>query len=276
MEETGTPQTTDLRQGTSETFTHTVPSPGTESGSQRCEVGYRDPPPPPRCLINPYTRECVWPSSGQEHSHITWMKLGGNLPLGHDALRFYKWHWVFFLCPVADTAGHTKLFFTHPVIWATGEKRQSALRGWSLSVPSAYLFPLYPLFHSSSQPSIPLCLCLSLQPFLNPVTPTAHNVVFRHPSPHILSSRCRSLNKQSAKKPSDEGTLTSSPKMAGSHGPLPVSGISGQLRDCWMLPNWAYEFTATKQRSADDVPRRLASVLHQPVEWTCLSCEMYH
>ena len=44
-----------------------------------------------------------------------WMKLGGNLPLGHDALRFLINGTGSFICPVADTAGHTKAFI-YPVM----------------------------------------------------------------------------------------------------------------------------------------------------------------
>ena len=37
------------------------------------------------------------------------MKLGGNLPPGHDAL-LDKWHGIFYMPSRKDTVGHTKVF----------------------------------------------------------------------------------------------------------------------------------------------------------------------
>ena len=44
---------------------------------------------------------------------IWWMKLGGSLPLGHDALLFSKSGTGSFICPY--TAGQTKAFI-YPVM----------------------------------------------------------------------------------------------------------------------------------------------------------------
>ena len=39
-----------------------------------------------------------------------WMTLGGNLPPGHEALLFDKWHGIFYMPSHTDTAEHTKAF----------------------------------------------------------------------------------------------------------------------------------------------------------------------
>ena len=39
------------------------------------------------------------------------MKLGGNLPQGHDVLLYFcKWHGISYIASHTDTAGHTKAF----------------------------------------------------------------------------------------------------------------------------------------------------------------------
>ena len=55
-----------------------------------------------------------------------WVKLGGYLPPGHNALLFFnKWHGILHIPSRTDTAGHTKAFI-YLVIDHWGES-QSAL-----------------------------------------------------------------------------------------------------------------------------------------------------
>ena len=57
-----------------------------------------------------------------------WMKLGGNLPLGHDVLSFfYKWHRIFYKPSRTDTTGHTKAF-DYPVMDHWGKSKCSGTR----------------------------------------------------------------------------------------------------------------------------------------------------
>ena len=84
----------------------------------------------------------IRPSSGREHSVITyiksgeiitwWMKLWRNLPPGHDVLLFSISGTRSFICPVAQTQlGIPRLLFTQS--WTTGSKvkvlRPVAYRG---------------------------------------------------------------------------------------------------------------------------------------------------
>ena len=48
------------------------------------------------------------------------MKLGGNLPPGHDVILFEKWHRICYMPSPTDTAGHTKAVI-YPVMGPCGE-----------------------------------------------------------------------------------------------------------------------------------------------------------
>ena len=45
-----------------------------------------------------------------------WMKLGGNLPQGHNSLLFDKWHGIFCM-PSPDTAGSSLVGYTKAFIY---------------------------------------------------------------------------------------------------------------------------------------------------------------
>ena len=51
------------------------------------------------------------------------MKLGGNLPPGHDAPVFDKWHGIFPMSSRTDTAAHSKTF-DYPVMDHWGKSRR--------------------------------------------------------------------------------------------------------------------------------------------------------